>query len=248
MGRRQAATCHACVRVLTRVTNPATPTRVTARRARSAARGGTQRPSPTSCPPATTCGRRASPLFSPRALNQPRPSTWRAHTPSAWQIGPFGCGPKNYVSPQSVNTSWATLPLARCPRVTRRTLGADGSNARNMERSRGRFSVPWDLHPSSLRATFAHNTDLIMALDSHAVPSTGAAPARTPPQAHPSHADVTRGTPPSHRRSHTLCTWHESHSQPSATPDLQTSRSACARTRRSVSAAARARTRCTTRS
>lgn len=63
-----------------------------------------------------------------------------------------------------------------------------------MERSRGRFSVPWDLHPSSLRATFAHNTDLIMALDSHAVPSTGAAP-RT---------HTAASTPPSHRRD----TWH----------------------------------------
>ena len=84
------------------------------------------------------------------------------------------CGPKNRATATSLNTSWANLSLEPCPPVTRATLAADLTNARNMARSHGRFSVPWDVHPASLRATFAHNTDLIMSLDEHAVPSAAA--------------------------------------------------------------------------
>ena len=31
------------------------------------------------------------------------------------------------------------------------------------------FSVPWDLHPKSLHAEFAHNTDLLLTLGTRSV-------------------------------------------------------------------------------
>mmetsp|Transcript_22718 Transcript_22718/g.49639 ORF Transcript_22718/g.49639 Transcript_22718/m.49639 type:complete len:170 (-) Transcript_22718:121-630(-) len=35
------------------------------------------------------------------------------------------------------------------------------------------FSVPWDVHPRSLRAEFAHNTDLLLTLDQGAIEKRG---------------------------------------------------------------------------
>ena len=91
-----------------------------------------------------------------------------------WQIGAFGCGPKNAISRDMTHGSWARLPLGGCPAVTDATLAAEARGAQNMAASHGNFAVPWDLHPASLHATFAHNTDLLLSLDARAVPTRGA--------------------------------------------------------------------------
>eukprot|EP00966_Prymnesium_polylepis_P161685 3736787-Prymnesium_polylepis.2 len=77
------------------------------------------------------------------------------------------------------------------------------------------FAVPWDLHPRSLHAEFAHNTDLLLTLDHAAVvrarPCTTARRAHHPmPRAshrpplarHPPHA--TRRAPQNGARRTTL--------------------------------------------
>ena len=60
-----------------------------------------------------------------------------------------------------------TAPLPST-QVTSDTLRAEELNARNMIADNGKggsaFMVPWDLHPLSLHAEFAHNTDLLLTL------------------------------------------------------------------------------------
>ena len=55
------------------------------------------------------------------------------------------------------------------------SLTAEEINSRNMvaDQSHG-FAVPWDLHPRSLHAEFAHNTDLLLTLNHSAVPRRAA--------------------------------------------------------------------------
>ena len=69
--------------------------------------------------------------------------------------------------------SWASLELPPLAEVTRRSLDAEETNARNMlsDNTEGRFgfSIPWDLHPRSLHAEFSHNTDLLLTLDHGAI-------------------------------------------------------------------------------
>ena len=73
-----------------------------------------------------------------------------------------------------LESNWSAMrelpPLAE---VTDATIRAEEVNARNLahdQRRRGPgFAIPWDLHPKSLHAEFAHNTDLLLTLQSGAV-------------------------------------------------------------------------------
>ena len=68
---------------------------------------------------------------------------------------------------------WSRVALPALSEVTEATLQAEEVNARNMlvdnSRRGAGFSVPWDLHPKSLHAEFAHNTDLLLTLEPGAV-------------------------------------------------------------------------------
>lgn len=60
---------------------------------------------------------------------------------------------------------WATAPLPQLRSVSSATIRAETINADNMARdmvTKG-FATPWDVHPASLHAEFAHNTDLVRA-------------------------------------------------------------------------------------
>jgi FkbM family methyltransferase len=93
---------------------------------------------------------------------------------------------------ESVLTApWSTLPLPPLAEVTERSLKAEEVNAANMvsDNIGGRqackrkfmrgacggfgggfgFRVPWDLHPLSLHAEFAHNTDILLTRGSDVV-------------------------------------------------------------------------------
>ena len=50
------------------------------------------------------------------------------------------------------------------------------------------FSVPWDVHPLSLRSEFAHNTDLLLTLNRTAIRTSGrvCTSLRPPPSSEPS--------------------------------------------------------------
>lgn len=60
------------------------------------------------------------------------------------------------------------LERLRCPPSLPAThpvrLQPQESNARAMATARGRLLIPWDLHPRSLHAEFAHNTDVLFTL------------------------------------------------------------------------------------
>ncbi|KAL3927226.1 MAG: hypothetical protein SGPRY_002922 [Prymnesium sp.] len=66
---------------------------------------------------------------------------------------------------------WSKMALPALRQVSNASLAAEELNAINMRlpRSRLGFSIPWDLHPRSLHAEFAHNTDLLLTLDHSAV-------------------------------------------------------------------------------
>jgi hypothetical protein len=67
-----------------------------------------------------------------------------------------------------LRTNWAEVALPKLPEVAERGMRAEDINARNMVvdmRKGPGFSVPWDLHPHSLHAEFAHNTDLLLTLN-----------------------------------------------------------------------------------
>lgn len=68
-------------------------------------------------------------------------------------------------------TPWSALPLPPLREVSNASLVAEEINSRNMimDQALG-FAVPWDLHPRSLHAEFAHNTDLLLTLNHSAVP------------------------------------------------------------------------------
>jgi len=68
--------------------------------------------------------------------------------------------------------NWSLLQLPPLDEITAATLAAERKNADNAaqdSRSGHEYSVPWDVHPRSLRAEFAHNTDLLLALDRSAI-------------------------------------------------------------------------------
>ena len=72
-------------------------------------------------------------------------------------------------APQSPQVGdWSKAVLPALAEVTSDTLRAEELNARNMIADNGKggssFMVPWDLHPLSLHAEFAHNTDLLLTL------------------------------------------------------------------------------------
>ena len=72
-------------------------------------------------------------------------------------------------APQSPQVGdWSKAVLPALAEVTPDTLRAEELNARNMIADNGKggsaFMVPWDLHPLSLHAEFAHNTDLLLTL------------------------------------------------------------------------------------
>ncbi|KAL1522571.1 hypothetical protein AB1Y20_017556 [Prymnesium parvum] len=65
--------------------------------------------------------------------------------------------------------AWRSQPLPPLREVSNASLHAEEVNSRNMITTPG-FSVPWDLHPRSLHAEFAHNTDLLLTRHHSAVP------------------------------------------------------------------------------
>ena len=67
-------------------------------------------------------------------------------------------------------TSWASVPLPPLDEISEATLRAEEVNAANMAVARGSFQVPWELHPKSLHAVFAHNTDVLFVRDRDAIP------------------------------------------------------------------------------
>ena len=67
-----------------------------------------------------------------------------------------------------LDADWGSARLPALAEVTDETLHAEEMNARNMMADNVPgvgFSVPWDLHPKSLHAEFAHNTDLLLTLE-----------------------------------------------------------------------------------
>ena len=67
-------------------------------------------------------------------------------------------------------TSWASVPLPPLDEISEATLRAEEVNAANMAVARGSFQGPWELHPKSLHAVFAHNTDVLFVRDRDAIP------------------------------------------------------------------------------
>ena len=69
--------------------------------------------------------------------------------------------------------AWQVRELPPLAEVTDATLQAEEVNARNIATDSAAggpgFAIPWDLHPRSLHAEFAHNTDLLLTLGSSAV-------------------------------------------------------------------------------
>ena len=64
-------------------------------------------------------------------------------------------------------SSWRRSVLPPLREVTDSSLRAEFVNCDNMVG--GAFLIPWDLHPRSLHAEFAHNTDLLVTLEPGAV-------------------------------------------------------------------------------
>lgn len=65
---------------------------------------------------------------------------------------------------------WGRVELPRLREVSNASLTAEEVNMVNMlARAPHGMAIPWDLHPRSLHAEFAHNTDLLLTLEHDAL-------------------------------------------------------------------------------
>lgn len=94
------------------------------------------------------------------------PASLRALQRAGYRIFNLQGTQKNQVL--TTTKPWSSLPLPSLREVSNASLRAEEINALNMMSDQG-MAIPWDLHPRSLHAEFAHNTDLLLTLNHSAV-------------------------------------------------------------------------------